>query len=359
MVNGLEDIDKDKIENERFFYDGYLIVVIESTGLSNGDKDLLLATFGLLDGYYNLERKERQTKYMANVGKRKEGKDMPLSECWGDQYGSLRSRVNTVVMRLGDIIQEKISKNDSKKLNYSSDAHKMVDELKQKSYPKPYYLRNGSYRECCSEGKVFYIPYTESELRKNEVIKSKNEGSYNQQRSVIGSELTNILESKDNTNKNDQTIETPQSDNIESENTIKQTDESKHSLNKKRFFCIAIAMIILIVPKNIIINHYTTINYPTREPYKKPDLPAVESLQATEDTIRIKAGERHLVKIDVEPFETLDLLRYYSSDRKLLVVSDNGVIQAATDWSEDTIPEADIFIHAKNKIIKIHVIVYK
>lgn len=174
-----------------------------------------------------------------------------------------------------------------------------------------------------------------------------------------------------------QTIETPQSDNIESENTIgnrvsldpqrdidarKPTDESKHSLNKKWFFCIAIVMIIalLIFAPKITITNNITNNYPTREPYKKPDLPEVEFLQATEDTIRIKAGEKHFVKIDVEPFEALDLLQCYSSNVQLVAVSNNGgVVQAATDWPEDTVPETDIYIHAKNMIEEIHVIVYK
>lgn len=144
---------------------------------------------------------------------------------------------------------------------------------------------------------------------------------------------------------------------------IKYTDKFKPSFNIKRFINVVIVIIVIVlliaIPNYITINNNTINNSPDRKPYIQAALPMVKSLQATKDTIYIKAGERRLLSVDVEPNDAAKFL-YYGSDKEyLVVISDDGVIQAATDWSEDTVPEADIYIHAKNKIAKIHVIVYK
>ena len=150
---------------------------------------------------------------------------------------------------------------------------------------------------------------------------------------------------------------------------VKFTDKSRHLPGLKLFIYVVIVIAITIaifafivdIPNYTTVNNNNTINnYPNRESYiSKGDLPMVESLQIAKDTIYIKAGERSLLDIDVKPPDTLKLLQYYSSNGKLVVVSDDGVIQAATNWAEDTVPEVKIYIHAKNIIKEIRVIVYK
>lgn len=148
---------------------------------------------------------------------------------------------------------------------------------------------------------------------------------------------------------------------------IKFTDRSRPSPGLKLSICTVITVMVMAATVFLVdksnrttINNNTINNPPDRESYiSKGDLPMVESLQITKDTIYIKAGKRSLLDIDVKPPDALKLLQYYSSNGKLVVVSDNGVIQAATNWAEDTVPEVKIYIHAKNIIKEIRVIVYK
>ena len=76
---------------EDVFYNKYIIAIVKDC-TTVMDCDVLLAIYGLMDGYTELEIGERRNKYCQNVGiySKKDKKYLPLSEYWGDIKGNMR-----------------------------------------------------------------------------------------------------------------------------------------------------------------------------------------------------------------------------------------------------------------------------
>lgn len=162
-------------EEQIFFLDGYLITIFNEFVPDIEKKDIIMAAFGLLNGYCDIhDPRNRHEKYCQIVGIHKGNKDIRLCDHWSDIHKNLNSKENAIIIKMCEFLRTKLNNNNGK-LGYIEKAKYMAQKLKKESYPSPYYMRGDIYyRECKLDGNTFYIPKSESERRSDEILKSKN-----------------------------------------------------------------------------------------------------------------------------------------------------------------------------------------
>ena len=178
FVNSFDNLKDFKLNEaeKAAFCNKYIIKIVLDLAKDRVDKDLILATFGLLMGYEDTEYSvsKRRDIYCDTVGKRdkKDGQFKPYSICWKkilpngeinkNFYRNITMKEERAIRKLAKAVSDKMGKNNGV-LGYIKDVDKIAEIVKM-AYPEPFYLREEVYRKCTYEGKVFYVPLSEQEL---------------------------------------------------------------------------------------------------------------------------------------------------------------------------------------------------
>ncbi len=144
------------------FYSRYIIAIARDFSSSPVDYDLILASYGFLDGYEYPEVQDRHIQYCQNVGVYADGKNIPLIAHWADEDidKSLRTKENSAIKKMANKLEKRLVKNGGV-LGYGAEAEKLIGS----PFPPPNYLQGYGYRKCEYDGKAFYVPLTDKELR--------------------------------------------------------------------------------------------------------------------------------------------------------------------------------------------------
>lgn len=98
------------ISNSKDIFFGRYIIAVVKDCTNYKDCDVLLAIYGLLEGYSELEISERREKYCQNVGiyNKKQEKDLPLNIYWTNPQNSQIHREETALKHLVKTLGRKI-----------------------------------------------------------------------------------------------------------------------------------------------------------------------------------------------------------------------------------------------------------
>lgn len=165
---------------KHIFLSRYMVAIVKDCVVSPVNQDIILAAYGFLDGYENLDITRRHELYCQKIGINKSGKPVPLCDYWPkhNQYRSMNSKENSALKKLNDNLEAKLV-NRGSNLPYTAKAK----ELCNQPFPTPNYLLGNGYRKCEIDGEVFYVPLSDKELRSlsnnkityNEAKKPKND----------------------------------------------------------------------------------------------------------------------------------------------------------------------------------------
>lgn len=150
----------------------YILTVVQDCHLTNKNQDIVLAAFGFLQGYENIGVHERHYEYCKWVGICKDDIEKPLDVHWQKNlHKQMNARENSAINRLYKRLTFKLENNQGV-LGYIKDNGK-IEEICNKRFPFPYYIQEDGYRKCSIDGRIFYIPLTDNEIRKSLVIQDK------------------------------------------------------------------------------------------------------------------------------------------------------------------------------------------
>lgn len=155
--------------DENTFALKYILVIIRDFVKDPYGQDILLAVYGLLNGYLFESVGARRNCFCENVGIYDEecGKDVPFNVYWKPGKGNdpfkkhLDSKENVIIGKLSVALRDKMRINKGS-LGYIDTADK-IEGITFASFPDPNYLRGVGYRKCSLDGKTFYVPLTKAE----------------------------------------------------------------------------------------------------------------------------------------------------------------------------------------------------
>lgn len=152
----------DKTIAEFSFLSRYIIAVVKNLVNSPKDQDIILAAYGLLDGYENLDLTRRHELYCKCIGINKNDTDIPLHKYWPKDNidRSMRSREDSAIKKLAKALNTKLM-NQRANLPYIN----MAKELCNEPFPTPNYVLGNGYRKCEIDGDTFYVPLSDKEFR--------------------------------------------------------------------------------------------------------------------------------------------------------------------------------------------------
>lgn len=163
---------------KNYFCSKYIIKIVLDFAGTQIDKDLLLAVFGLLQGYNSSdELNKRRDLYCKTVGQHDEGdgQDKPYYIYWhqilpnGKKnksfYRNISAKEDAAIRRLVKAVRREMDSNNCK-LGYANDDSKIAEIISMEGYPEPLYLFEETYRKCTYGSDIFYVPLTEAEMAK-------------------------------------------------------------------------------------------------------------------------------------------------------------------------------------------------